>query len=248
MDKGKIQPKCGRDRFRVDRDRNREFGSRRDSVTPTLNTSVISGVGDDAFVMTDKVESLVGVKFIKSGALVFMISNERSVALSVARCVANTIPSDEAYFELVPVPQSVGDFCHVYVVDVANAEKLNNSNRDPKSAGDVETDFPEFRTDIGEEALTTKTFPFPKSKLIITASVYYTDESMASKRGVDSMLMGIVVAPTAKESAISADDNAFAEVTFFDRDMTRVKKYLKVNGRRYLVGMQCKRNGHNCLP
>lgn len=62
------------------------------------------------------------------------------------------------------------------------------------------------------------------------------------------MLLGIAVASTAKEDALSADDNAFAETTFFERDTLRVKKYLKVSGRRYLVGMQCKSSGHNNLP
>jgi hypothetical protein len=228
----------------------REFKTRGDSTSPTIDINVIAGLGDDAQVLTDKVNSLVAVGFRKTGANILVISEQRSVALSVARCIANAIPSGEAYSKLVPDPPSDGDFCHVYVVDVEKARKADNknSNKNDTSRNDVETVFPEFRTDIGEETLTTKTFPFPKSRLIITASVYYTDESMASKRGVDSVLLGIVVAPTAKKSALSEDDNAFAETTFFDRDTLRVKKYQNVNGRRYLIGIQCRSNGHNSLP
>jgi len=167
---------------------------------------------------------------------------------NIARCVANAIPAGEAYSKLVPDPPSVGDFCHVYVLDVEKARKVYASDEEPKSAKGIETIFPEFRTDIGEESLTTKTFPFPDSKLIITATVYYTDESMGSTRGADSMLMGIAVAPTVLKDALVAENNSFAELTFYDRDKMRVKKYLTVGGRKYLLGMECKSSGHNTLP
>ena len=100
---------------------------------------------------------------------------------------------------------------------------------------------------IGEEELTTKTYPFPHSNLIITASIYYTDESMASSKGVDSMLVGVVVSPKAQKDAVSAEDNAVSESTLNGRDTVRVKKHLKVNGRLYLVGVECKGKGVNDL-
>lgn len=207
----------------------------------------VEAIGDAAVVQ--KTDSFFITRFRKGGIIVSVLSNSsEALSTKMAGYIANVIPNAEEYSKLAPIPPSDGDFCHVYVVDVANAQKWNVGSQDPKTLKDVETNFPEFRTDIGEETLTNKTYTFPNNKLIITASVYYTDESMASKRGVDSMMIGIVVAPTAKEDAFSDDDNAFAEATFSQRDTLRVKKYLKVNGRRYLVGMQCKSNGHNSLP
>jgi len=143
--------------------------------------------------------------------------------------------------------QGRSDVCHVYVVDVARARKAAESFRetgnaaaDEKSLSAGQTVFPEFRPAMGEEELTTKTYPFPGSNLTITASVYYTDESMASAEGADSMLLGIATSPKAQKDAISADDNAVSEVTYNDKlDTIRAKKYVRVGGRLYLVGIEC---------
>jgi hypothetical protein len=147
----------------------------------------------------------------------------------------------------IAVAQNQGDRCHVYVVDVEKARKAFDNFRetgdaaaDAKALSVGQTVFPEFRTVIGEEKLTTKSYPFPESKLIITASVFYTDESMASSEGADSMLLGIIVSPKAEKDALSLENNSAAEITFNDRDTVRVKKYEKVNGRLYLIGIECR--------
>jgi hypothetical protein len=145
--------------------------------------------------------------------------------------------------------QTRSDVCHVYVVDVAKATKAASSFRetgdaeaDKKALATGQTVFPEFRPVIGEEELTTRTYRFPGSNLMITASVYYTDESMASVRGADSMLVGIVVSPRAQRDAMSAENNAVAEVTYGDNvDTVRAKRYLKLKGGLYLVGIECRR-------
>jgi hypothetical protein len=137
--------------------------------------------------------------------------------------------------------QSRGDLCHVYVVDVETARKAfaaGNVNPNTKPPG--LTVFPEFRTVIGEEELTTRSYPFPGQKLVITASVYYTDESMASAQGVDSMQVGIAVSEKALKEALTAENNALAEITLNQRDTVRTKKYLAVGVRQYFVGMECK--------
>jgi hypothetical protein len=144
--------------------------------------------------------------------------------------------------------QTRKDACHVYVVDVALGRKAfegfpetGNSVPDQKALSVGQTVFPEFHPMIGEEELTTKTYRFPKSSLFITASVYYTDESMASAEGADSMLVGVVISPKRQRDAISAENNAVSEVT--DNDLlntVRAKKYVKVNGRLYLVGVECR--------
>jgi hypothetical protein len=60
---------------------------------------------------------------------------------------------------------------------------------------------------------------------------------MASADGADSMLVGIVISPKAQRDAISAENNAVAEVTVnAHQDTVRAKKYTKVNGRLYVVG------------
>lgn len=144
--------------------------------------------------------------------------------------------------------QSRKDVCHVYIVDVAKAKKnmenfreSGNVATDAKILSTNETVFPEFRPTIGEEELITRTYRFPRSRQVITASVYYTDESMGSAEGSDSMLLGIVVSPRAQKDAITPENNAVSEVTVNDNvDTVRAKKYLRVNGRLYLVGIECR--------
>jgi len=144
--------------------------------------------------------------------------------------------------------QSRSHICHVYVVDVNKAKKAfesfretGNPEADAKALSAGQTVFPEFRPVIGEEELTTKTYPFPESRLTITASVFYTDESMASAQGADSMLVGIVISPGQKKDATSEENNAVSEVTLNDQlDTVRAKQYVKVNGRLYLTGIECR--------
>ena len=145
---------------------------------------------------------------------------------------------------VVSSAQSRGDLCHVYVVDVETARKafesVSETGRVPSGVATGQTVFPEFRSVIGEEDLTTRTYPFPGNKLVITASVFYTDESMASAEGVDSMLIAVAVSEKAQKDAMSSENNAVAEVTMNQRDTVRTKKYLRINGRLYLVGMECR--------
>jgi hypothetical protein len=137
--------------------------------------------------------------------------------------------------------------CHVYVVDVALANQLRdraaNEGYTPeilKAAEKGQKVFPEFEPDFSEERLTTKTFPFPESKLIITASVMSTDESMASSDTGNSLLLGIVLGPSAVKDAITEENNASIEITFNDAtDTVRVKKFTTVNRRLYLIGLEC---------
>jgi hypothetical protein len=144
--------------------------------------------------------------------------------------------------------QTRKDVCHVYVIDVAKAQKAlesfqetGNEKADAKALSAGQTLFPEFHPVMGEEELTTKTYNFPAGKLILTASVYYTDESMASAGGSDSMVVGIVVSPQAQKDALSAEDNAVSEITHNDSsDTVRAKKYMKVMGSLYLVGIECR--------
>jgi hypothetical protein len=139
--------------------------------------------------------------------------------------------------------QSKGDACHVYFVDVKAAEKAYTSlpsgatqEAQAKALSSVMKILGEFTTIVGEEELTTKSYPFPDSKLVITASVFYTDESMPA----ESMLLGVVVSDKALKDALSAPNNAVAEVNYNENTkIFRVRKYVEVNGRTFLIGLQC---------
>jgi hypothetical protein len=144
--------------------------------------------------------------------------------------------------------QSRSDVCHVYVVDVAKAKRAaasftetGNAVADAKALATIQTVFPDFYPVMGEEELTTKTYRFPGTRLMIIASVYYTDESMASAEGSDSVTISIAVTPKVLTNALTAENNAAAELTSNDKlDTVRAKKYLRVNGRLYLLGIECR--------
>ncbi|MGH9871199.1 MAG: hypothetical protein ACRD9S_01895 [Pyrinomonadaceae bacterium] len=150
--------------------------------------------------------------------------------------------------------QTGTDVCHVYVVDIAKSsralkavERTESEAAAAKALSAAQVIFPEFRPKIGEEELTTKHYSFPGSKLIITASVFYTDESMASHgEGADtsrndSMLIGITVSNRKQASALEGvAGNATTEVTYDEHtNKVRAKQYVKVRGRIYLVGIEC---------
>jgi hypothetical protein len=145
------------------------------------------------------------------------------------------------------VAQSTTDDCHVYLIDMAAAQRASaaydaattDEQRAQALSGGVRI-LGEFSAKVAEEELTTKTYPFPGSNYVITASVYYTDEMMASTKTSDSMLLGIVVADKAQESALNAPHSAVTEVTYNQfTDVVRVKTNLEIKGRSYLVGLQC---------
>jgi len=144
--------------------------------------------------------------------------------------------------------QSQSDVCHVYVLDVAKARRAaesftetGNAAADAKALSVGQTVFPEFSPVVGEEELTTRSYRFPDTRLMITASVYYTDESMASAEGSDSMTIAIAVSPKSLKNALTAEQNAASEVTSSKVDTVRAKKYLRVNGLLYLIGIECRR-------
>lgn len=139
------------------------------------------------------------------------------------------------------------DACHVYWVDVKAAQQAFESlgknattQAQARALSSVMKILGEFTAKVGEEELTTKSFPFPDSKQMITASVFYTDESMPA----DSVMLAIVVSDKAQESALSAPNNAVAEVNYGEHiRIARVRKYFEMQGRFYLVGLQCNRGG-----
>lgn len=109
-----------------------------------------------------------------------------------------------------------------------------------KIAGSYVTIVGEFKTKVYEEETTTKIYKFPKNNLFIIASVFYTDELMASTNTTNSMLLGITISKHRLKDAFDSYNVAEAEVTHDkNTDVVRVKKYVFIQGRRYLVGLQC---------
>lgn len=143
---------------------------------------------------------------------------------------------------LAATTRAQGDVCHVFVVDSALASRYHDAseNEQARLAKAAQTIFPEFRPSVGEEELTTKTYRFPRSKLIITASVFYTDESLRSVKSADSIMVAIIVSPKKLREALSADNNAVAESTYTNEPMTiKTRKFVRVNNRSYVVGIEC---------
>jgi hypothetical protein len=147
------------------------------------------------------------------------------------------------------IAQRATDACHVYVVDLQAAQKAyeslgSNSSQEAqaKALSSVMKILGEFPALVGEEELTTKSFLFPDSKLIVTASIFYTDESMPA----DSISLGIVVSDKAVKDALGAPNNAAAEVNYNEyTKIARVRKNIEVNGRTFLVGLQCDHKNQN---
>src|SRR5262245_62175024 len=110
------------------------------------------------------------------------------------------------------VGQALSDYCHVYLIDMKVAKKAareyptGNDQEDAKLLASGITIVGRFSPKIGEEELTTKTYPLPGTDQIIIASVFYTDEMMFSTRShtVESMLVGIAVSKKAQENAFEA--------------------------------------------
>jgi hypothetical protein len=150
--------------------------------------------------------------------------------------------------------QADTDTCHVYVIDVKATQEfrektdfaafLKKSKQEQEAimnAAGVGKTYEEFATKVEEEKLTTKSYPFPKARQVITASIFYTDESMRSTSHQDSMLLAISVAAKATDDALSAADAAITEISYDgNTDVVRVKKNIVMDGRLYIVGLECR--------
>jgi hypothetical protein len=98
----------------------------------------------------------------------------------------------------------------------------------------------EFSPLTGEEELTNKVFGIPGTNLMVTASVFYTDESMASQAGLDSMKLALAVSKRSWPDAFRSPNNAIAEITLASFDTARVQTNVRSGARRLLVSMECK--------
>jgi hypothetical protein len=99
-----------------------------------------------------------------------------------------------------------------------------------------------FNTIIGEEELTTKAFKLRNTGFFIVASVFYTDESMASEKGSDSVSLELALSKGKKRDVLGSLSWAEAEMPLSTFDLGRVSMLIKVQGRAQLVVMECKKD------
>jgi hypothetical protein len=122
----------------------------------------------------------------------------------------------------------------------------SNSDRCTVTVADVQTkksaELGSFDTIIAEEELTTKAFRLPRTALFIVASVFYTDESMASEKGSDSVSLELALSKGKQRDVLRSLSWAAAELPLSTFDVGRVTMLIKVNGRPQLVLMQCKKD------
>ncbi len=125
------------------------------------------------------------------------------------------------------------DRCEVIALDVTGKKPSRWDRLDPRRLGI-------FDTTIAEEELTTRIYPLPKTNLFVIASVWYTDESMASKRGADSISMQLFVSTTPKRDLQKSLVYSDAEVPLNAFDVGRVTAMAKTGGRTFILMMECK--------
>jgi hypothetical protein len=121
----------------------------------------------------------------------------------------------------------------------------SNSDRCEVALADVKagkvTELGAFTTVIAEEELTTRAFPLPGTKLYVVASVFYTDESMASERGADSVSLELTLSRGRKRDVLRSLSWAEAEIPTNGFDVGRVGMLVRVNGRPKMVLMECRK-------
>ena len=97
----------------------------------------------------------------------------------------------------------------------------------------------QFTPTIGEEELTNRTIALRSSRFRLYASVFPTDESLASAKGADSIQLAVAFSSAKLKSAFDVDNNAIAEATFATFDTLRVQRATYVNRRRIMARLEC---------
>jgi hypothetical protein len=122
----------------------------------------------------------------------------------------------------------------------------DNSDRCKVALADVRsrksTELGTFTTVIAEEELTTRAFRLPGTKLYVVASVFYTDESMASGRGADSVSLELGLSKGRKRDVLHSLSWAEAEMPLNGFDVGRVSMIVRVNDRLKMVLMECRKD------
>ncbi len=98
-----------------------------------------------------------------------------------------------------------------------------------------------FDTLVAEEERTVKSFGLPGTKLVIVSAVFYTDESMASEQGSDSMSLELALSRNRRRNVLRSLNFADAEMPT-SVAVGRVTMLIKLSGKSQLVLMECRRH------
>ena len=135
--------------------------------------------------------------------------------------------------------------CALFLCASTTLAQSSNSDRCTVTAADMQTkksaELGSFQTVIAEEELTTRALRLPRTGLFIVASVFYTDESMASEKGADSISLELALSKGKQRDVLGSLSWAEAEMPLSTFDIGRVTMLIKVNGRAQLVLMECKK-------
>jgi len=121
-----------------------------------------------------------------------------------------------------------------------------NSDRCELALTDVKTgkstELGTFATVIAEEELTTRVFRLPGTKLYVVAAVFYTDGSMASASGADSISLELSLSRGQKRDVLRSLSSVGAEMPLNGFDVGRVSLIVRVNGHPKMVLMECRKD------
>jgi hypothetical protein len=97
-----------------------------------------------------------------------------------------------------------------------------------------------FKVDgVGEEERINKYFRLPKTKWFVVASLYGTDESMASKSGQESFFMELSLSRKRKRNIFTSPAFAASETPFSTFDVGRLSMIIRTGGHRQWIIMEC---------
>jgi hypothetical protein len=127
----------------------------------------------------------------------------------------------------------VSDRCKVFVVNITG-----KNPSDAKFSNAIELGA--FDTIAGEEERTTKTYRLPNTRLYVIASVWYTDESLASAKGADSISLELLIGRQPRRDMLRSLTYADAEMPVVGFDVGRVTTSIKTGKRTRVVLMECR--------
>jgi len=134
---------------------------------------------------------------------------------------------------VTPAQSGNSDRCEVIAIDVTGKKQSEWDRAEGRRLG-------VFDTTIAEEELTTRSYPLPETKLFVVAGVWYTDESMASKRGADSISMQLFVSTKPKRELQNSLVYSEAEMPLNAYDVGRVTAMAKTGRRTFILIMECR--------
>jgi hypothetical protein len=97
----------------------------------------------------------------------------------------------------------------------------------------------DFKPFTGEEELTNKVLKVPGTELQVHASVFFTDESLASNVGRDSIQLALAVAKNSQTTA-NIVNNAVGEATLSTLDTLRIVAPFTSGTKTFVAALECR--------